>query len=94
MKQGQHRAPAMQEASGRLHRGTYLPIREGFVLLLHDADFAPVGVTLSDLVQDPKATPFVLLALLLLPLPLLFTFVKLVEFDALGERSHQFDADQ
>ena len=34
-------------------------------------------------------TPFELLALLLLQLPLLLTFQKLVELVALGERNHQ-----
>jgi len=34
-------------------------------------------------------TPFELLALLLLQLPLLLTFQKLVELPTLGERSHQ-----
>lgn len=42
--------------------------------------------------EEPNDTPFALLALLLLLLPLLLTLQKLVELDALGERSHQFDA--
>ena len=47
---------------------------------------------MSDLVQDPKATPFAFDALLLLLLPLLFTLPKFVELVATGDRSHQFDA--
>ena len=82
----------MQEASGRSHRGKYLPFREGFALLLHGLGFRPSGLLSLIYVQDPKATPFVLVALLLLTLPLLFTFEKLVAFVALGERSHQFVA--
>lgn len=85
----------MQEASGRSHRGKYLPFREGFALLLHGLGFRPSGLLSLICVQDPKATPFVLVALLLLlTLPLLFTFEKLVAFVALGERSHQFAAEQ
>ena len=84
----------MQEASGRSHRGKYLPFREGFALLLHGLGFRPSGLLSLIYVQDPKATPFVLVALLLLALPLLFTFEKLVAFVAFGERSHQFAAEQ
>ncbi len=43
--------------------------------------------------EEPNATPYALLALLLLPLPLLFTFAKLVALAAQGERSHQFVAE-
>lgn len=82
----------MQEASGRSHRGKYLPFREGFALLLHGLGFRPFGLLSLICVQDPKATPFELVALLLLALPLLFTFAKFVELDAIGERSHQFVA--
>lgn len=82
----------MQEASDRSHRGKYLPFREGLGLLLHGLGFRPSGLLSLICVQDPKATPFVLVALLLLTLPLLFTFEKLVAFVALGERSHQFVA--
>lgn len=84
----------MQEASDRSHRGKYLPFREGFALLLHGLGFRPFELLSLICVQDPKATPFVLLALLLLTLPLLFTFEKLVAFVAFGERSHQFAAEQ
>lgn len=42
--------------------------------------------------RNPKATPFELLALLLLALPLLLTLQKLVELLELGERSHQLFA--
>lgn len=41
-----------------------------------------------------RATPFELLALLLLALPLLLTLQKLVVLFALGERSHQLLADR
>lgn len=44
--------------------------------------------------RNPKATPFELLALLLLALPLLLTLQKLVVLLALGERSHQLFADR
>ena len=40
--------------------------------------------------RNPKATPFELLALLLLALPLLLTLQKLVLLLPFGERSHQF----
>ena len=63
----------MQEASDRSHRGKYLPFREGFALLLHGLGFRPLGLLSLICVQDPKATPFVLVALLLLALPLLLT---------------------
>ena len=82
----------MQEASDRSHRGKYLPFREGFALLLHGLCFRPSGLLSLICVQDPKATPFELLALLLLELPLLFTFAKFVELDEIGDRSHQFVA--
>lgn len=62
---------------------------------------APAGVGAADVgaqcaltlsgreVRNPRHTPFVLLALLLLPtLPLLLTLQKLVELLRLGERSH------
>ena len=42
--------------------------------------------------QNPKATPFELEALLLLALPLLLTLQKLVELLPFGERSHQLFA--
>ena len=42
--------------------------------------------------EDPNATPFALLALLLFVLPLLFTLQKFVDDDANGDRSHQFAA--
>lgn len=43
--------------------------------------------------RNPKATPFELLALLLLlALPLLLTLQKLVLLLPFGERSHQFEA--
>ena len=44
--------------------------------------------------QSPKDTPFELLALLALALPLLLTLQKLVELLELGERSHQLFAEQ
>ena len=42
--------------------------------------------------QKPKDTPFVLLALLLLTLPDVLTFKKLVALLGFGERNHQFAA--
>ena len=42
--------------------------------------------------RKPNATPFVLLALLLLTEPLLLTLRKLVALVVLGERSHQLPA--
>ena len=42
--------------------------------------------------EKPNDTPFELLALLLLALPLLFTFRKLVAESAAGDRNHQFSA--
>lgn len=84
----------MQEASGRSHRGKYLPFREGFALLLHRLGFRPSGLLSLICVQDSKATPFELVALLLLTLPLVFTLEKLVVFVAFGERSHQFSAEK
>lgn len=40
--------------------------------------------------ENPGTTPLVFVALLLLPmLPLLLTFIKFVDDDRLGERSHQ-----
>ena len=85
----------MQEASGRSHRGKYLPFREGFALLLHGLGFRPSGLLSLICVQDPKATPFVLVApvLPLLTLPLLFTPEKWVAPAACGERSHQVAAE-
>ena len=83
----------MQEASGRSHRGKYLPFREGFALLLHGLGFRPSGLLSLICVQDPKATPFELDALLLLALPLLLTLQKLVELLPFGERSHQLFAE-
>ena len=44
--------------------------------------------------QNPKATPLALLALLLFALPLLFTLQKLLELLPLGERSHHQFAGQ
>jgi hypothetical protein len=44
--------------------------------------------------EEPNATPFELLALLLLALPLLFTLQKFVLLAAFGERNHQFVAAQ
>jgi hypothetical protein len=46
------------------------------------------------MLRNPKATPLVLLALLLLALPLLLTLQKLVVLLPLGERSHQLFAEQ
>lgn len=43
--------------------------------------------------QNPKETPFVLLALLLLALPSELTLQKLLLLLTFGERSHQFVAD-
>ena len=43
--------------------------------------------------QNPKATPFELEALLLLALPLLLTLQKLLLLPELGERSHQLLAE-
>lgn len=45
------------------------------------------------IVQNLKDTPFELLALLLLALPLLLTLQKLLELLVFGERSHQLVAD-
>ena len=42
--------------------------------------------------RNTKATPFELLELLLLALPLLLTLQKLVLLLPFGERSHQFEA--
>ena len=42
--------------------------------------------------EEPNDTPFALDALLLLLLPLLFTFMKFEDEDETGERSHQFAA--
>ena len=42
--------------------------------------------------RNPKATPFELLALLLLALPLLLTLQKLVLLLPFGDRSHQSEA--
>lgn len=39
--------------------------------------------------RNPGANPSELFALLLLTLPLVFTFTKLLELEAFGERSHQ-----
>lgn len=57
---------------------------------------SPKGVTTTDLyeLQSPKDTPLLLLALLLLALPELFTLQKLVVLPELGERSHQLFAEQ
>ena len=43
--------------------------------------------------RDHGRTPFALLALLLLALPLVFTLQKLVALETLGEDSHQLHAD-
>ena len=59
--------------------------------------FCPNGPTQTTNVthaRDQGATPFELLALLLLALPLLLTLQKLVVLLALGERSHQLLADR
>ena len=90
----------MQEASDRLYRGVNLPyLGRNCSPSVVDADFSPSGVTLSDLVirqyqyvcrpQNPKHTPFVLLALLLLLLPSELTLLKFVVLPVFGERSHQ-----
>ena len=44
--------------------------------------------------RNPKATPFELLALLLLAVPSEFTLQKLLVLPELGERSHQFVAER
>lgn len=44
--------------------------------------------------QSPKDTPLLLLALLLLALPELFTLQKLLVLPELGDRSHQLFAEQ
>lgn len=44
--------------------------------------------------RNPRATPFALLALLLLRVPLLFTLSKFVVLPTKGDRSHQFAAEQ
>lgn len=47
----------------------------------------------TDVTENPGTTPFMLFALLLLPaLPLVFTFMKLLELPTFGERSHQLVA--
>ena len=63
--------------------------------LLLDSRFATRVTTSakgSQTKEKPNDTPFELLALLLLALPLLFTFRKLAAESAAGDRNHQFSA--
>ena len=77
----------MQAASARSYRGIYLPIKEGYTLLLSVCSDFTYEVTLSHR-EEPNATPFELLALLLFQSPELLTLWKLLELLAFGERSH------
>ena len=55
--------------------------------------FALAGYSVCPIsIQNPGAKPFELFALLLLTVPSVFTFTKLVELLAFGERSHQLTA--
>ena len=71
--------------------GVNIFLSEGQALLLSSPNGFRQTVTLS-VREEPNATPLELDALLLFELPLLFTFMKLVEEDETGERSHQFAA--
>ena len=82
----------MQAASARTRRGTYLPFigRSRPPSLYLGSDFA--CATLSAMEEpkcreEPKATPFAFVALLLFALPLLFTLQKFVVDEDKGERS-------
>ena len=68
----------MQEASARTRRRIYLPFQEGHALLLSISVLISRGALLclhdeADAGENPNATPLLLVALLLLALPLLFT---------------------
>ena len=67
---------------------------EGYILLLYLHCFRPSceDYSVSQFIQNPKATPFALLALLLLAVPLLLTFRKLPSF-VFADRSHQLLAE-
>lgn len=80
----------MQAASAQSHHCMYLPFRK----VIHSFSRYPVFTSYSvSYTRNPKHTPLVLLALLLLALPSLLTLQKLVELPLLGERSHQLLAD-
>ena len=82
----------MQEASARTRRDKYLPFGRSRSPSLHlKSDFTVWLLCLFR--EEPNATPFELLALLLLPLPFVLTFQKLLELAVFGERSHQLDAE-
>lgn len=84
----------MQAASDRLYRRNVLAFQQGInspsvkVLISLKTTFLTMHV------RNPNATPYELLALLLLAVPLLLTLQKLVALLPLGERSHQLVAEQ
>lgn len=81
----------MQEASARLCRGAYLPLREGHPLLPKRHRFLPCGVLcrVMQIWTHRGVRMPVLEAALLLALPLLLTFAKLLELPPLAESNHQ-----
>lgn len=81
----------MQEASAQTYQSIYLPKRKVF------HSFSKLRISpkrlLCLIVENPGATPYELLALLLLLLvPLVFTLQKLVLLPVIGDRSHQVEA--
>ena len=86
----------MQAASARTCQGIYLPRGRSCPPSLRLGLISPCGYFVSqggaEPGEEPNATPFALLALLLFALPLEFTLQKFVEDDANGDRSHQLAA--
>ena len=93
------RSPPMQAASGWPCRGTYSsrfrdPVIVSFCVRTDFFLPPTAGVYFVSLSHNPTATPFVLLALLLLAVPSEFALQKFVVLPLFGDRSHQFDAEQ
>ena len=82
----------MQEASAQTRRGVNLPFQEGHGLLLSFSVLISLSLLClpgkkPNVGEEPNATPFAFVALLLFALPLLFVAQKFVVEEANGERS-------
>ena len=77
----------MQAASARPRAGSYLPFQEGQPLL--PPRCSAFVAYLDSFRWDQTGTPFVLDALLLLLIPLAFTFTQLVALPLLADAVHQ-----
>lgn len=67
-------------------------VRKGRIPLLHTHGFSSFRSYSVWLMRNPGANPSELLAFVLLTVPSVFTFTKLLELLAFGERSHQLAA--